>query len=203
MPIRPRARPRRIAPASGAEHLSDADLVARCAAGDERAWAELVDRHRRLIYTIPYRMGLDPADADEIFQITFTRLSERLDKLEQPSRVRAWLVTTARRLALNAAGRRRNFEAEVSPALADPADLPSETLARLEEQQLVRVALSRLGTPCRRLLSLLYYPERGGGSPASYESVAQELGMRIGSVGPTRMRCLRKLLAEFRALSQE
>jgi RNA polymerase sigma factor (sigma-70 family) len=203
MPTRSRARSRRAAPASGEERLSDAELTARCVSGDERAWALLVDRYRRLIYTIPYRMGLDPADADEIFQITFARLAERLGGLEQPDRVRAWLVTTARRLALNAAGRRKNFDSEVSAAIADPADLPSETLARLEEQQLVRIALSRLGGPCRRLLTLLYYPAEGAGKASSYESVARELGIPIGSVGPTRLRCLRKLLVEFRSLSEE
>ncbi|MGQ0720487.1 MAG: RNA polymerase sigma factor [Candidatus Eiseniibacteriota bacterium] len=203
MPIRSRARSRRAATASSEERLSDADLVARCAGGDERAWAELVERYRRLIYTIPYRMGLDPADADEIFQVTFTRLTERLGSLKEPSRVRAWLVTTARRLALNAAARRKNFDSEVSAAIADPADLPSETLSRLEEQQLVRIALSRLSGPCRRLLTLLYYPAEGAGKSSSYESVARELGIPIGSVGPTRLRCLRKLLTEFRSLSDE
>jgi RNA polymerase sigma factor (sigma-70 family) len=180
----------------------DADLVALCAAGDVYAWRVLVTRYRRLIYTIPYRMGLDPAEADDVFQLAFARLAERIDRLERPERVRAWLVTTARRLSLNVVTRRRRLEdsAVVLENVADPSDLPGEEIERLEEQQLIRIALERLGGRCRELLSLLYYPEDTG---ASYETISKRLGMPIGSIGPTRMRCLRKLRAEFERLAGE
>ena len=186
------------------ERTPDAELVARCAAGDERAWRTLVYRYRRLIYTIPYRMGLDPAEADDVFQVAFTRLAERIDRLERPERVRAWLVTTARRLSLNVVTRRRGIE-DPEDALANvahPDDLPNEELERLEEQQLMRTALERLGGRCRDLLALLYYPEDSGG-PASYEEISERLGMPIGSIGPTRMRCLGKLRAEYEGLTGE
>ena len=180
----------------------DAELVARCAAGDERAWSVLVLRYRRLIYTIPYRMGLDPAEADDVFQVAFTRLAERIDRLERPERVRAWLVTTARRLSLNVVTRRRQVEDPdvVLESAVDPDALPGEEVERLEEQQLVRNALERLGGRCRELLTLLYYPEDPAGT-ASYETISERLGMPIGSIGPTRMRCLRKLRAEFERLT--
>jgi RNA polymerase sigma factor (sigma-70 family) len=183
-------------------HASDADLVARCAGGDELAWTTLVHRYRRLVYTIPYRMGLDPFDADEVFQITFMRLAERLDSLKDPSRVRAWLVTTARRIALNTVGRRRPVDEseDVLANVSDPGELPSDELERLERQQLIRIALERLGDRCRELLTHLYYPDEGGGS---YEAVAEEMDIPIGSIGPTRMRCLKKLLVEFRRVSKE
>ncbi|HMB69985.1 MAG TPA: sigma-70 family RNA polymerase sigma factor [bacterium] len=183
------------------ESPPDAELVARCAVGDEAAWRILVTRYERLVYTVPYRMGLDPADADEVFQITFTRLAERINDLREPDRVRAWLVTTARRMALNLAGRRREIPTDVAPNLTDPAELPPEELARLQDQQLVRVALSRLGDRCRRLLTLLYYSE-GTAAERSYKEVAAEMGIPMGSIGPTRMRCLKKLLAEFRRLTE-
>ena len=178
------------------DRYPDAELVAACAAGDQRAWSVLVHRYRRLVYTIPYRMGMDPADADDIFQVTFTRLAARIGELKEPGKVRAWLVTTARRIALTAATQRRAVadSEEILATMTDPADLAPEELEELEEQQLVRVALSRLGDKCRRLLSLLYYANEGDGS---YESAAREMGIPIGSVGPTRMRCLKKLLAEY------
>lgn len=183
---------------------TDAELVAACADGNERAWHELVSRYRRLIYTIPYRMGLDPADADEVFQITFTRLAERIDRLEQPDRVRAWLVTTAKRVSLNAIARRRSFENpdDTLANVADPADLPSEEVRRMEEQQLLRLALRRLGGRCEKLLRLLYYPE-GMAEPSTYDEVSESLGMPVGSIGPTRMRCLKKLRTLFEELTED
>jgi RNA polymerase sigma factor (sigma-70 family) len=183
--------------------LSDAALVARCAEGDGPAWRTLVERYRRLIYTIPYRMGLRAADADEIFQITFCELADRIETLRQPERVRAWLVTAARRAALKTATRTREGSPEPLLHLPDPTELPSEELERLQDQQLVRTALGRLGERCRKLLTRLYYRRGTPGEGGSYEEIARELGMPLGSVGPTRIRCLKKLLVEFRGLADE
>ena len=194
----PRARDRR----EPTDRSSDAELTTRCAKGDASAWNELVQRYRQLIYSIPRRMGLDPSDADDVFQTTFTRLAERIDSLNEPSKIQAWLVTTARREALRAAGRRvAVLSPEEMPEPVDPAELPSEELERLQDQMLVRRALEKLGGPCRELLEKLYArrdDERGN----TYEIVAKELGLSLGSIGPTRMRCLRKLLSEFRKLSE-
>ncbi|MCA9753847.1 MAG: sigma-70 family RNA polymerase sigma factor [Gemmatimonadetes bacterium] len=179
------------------EQPPDQELVARCARGDDRAWRELVDRYRRLIYTIPYRMGLDPDEADDVFQITFTRLAERIDRLERPDRVRAWLVTTARRLSLGLVAKRTPDDSEeILARIEDPGESPSDEVARLEDEQLVRQALLQLGARCAELLSLLYFPQASG-APATYEEVSARLDMPIGSIGPTRMRCLKKLRAEF------
>lgn len=181
----------------------DATLVAQCAQGNPIAWRVLVERYHRLIYTIPYRMGLDPADADDVFQITFSRLAENIERLQAPERVRAWLVTTARRVALNLATRTRHHEDETALAtVADPAPLPPDELHRLEEAQLVRIALARLGDRCRALLEQLYYPDEGE-EKRTYDEVAETLGVPIGSIGPTRLRCLKKLLVEFRAVAGE
>jgi RNA polymerase sigma factor (sigma-70 family) len=185
------------------EKLSDADIVARCASGDEAAWRALILRYRRLVYTIPYRMGLDPDASDEVSQITWVRLAQRIGAIQEPARVRAWLVTTARRVALNVAGRRHDAETETQAELTDPADLPSEEIERLEQQQSVRVALARLDQRCRDLLSLLYYPDERSTEPLSYEAVAKKMGIPHGSVGPTRLRCLKKLLVQYRKLQRE
>ena len=181
-----------------AQDLDDAELVGRCAGGDEAAWAELVHRYKRLVYAIPSRAGLPPEAADDVFQIVFSRLAAHIQKLKNPDRVRAWLVTTARRLTLDAVRRPRPLEASeaVLEHTPDPGTLASDEVEELERQHLIRQALTRLTERCQRLLHLLYY----SGDPPPYETVAEQLAMPVGSVGPTRARCLQKLLHEFELL---
>lgn len=191
---------------AGMEALADDALALRCAEGNETAWAVLVRRYRRLVYAIPHRAGLGDDDAEEIFATTFARLAERVRTMREPGRVRAWLVTTARRLTIDAIRERRDareilVDDETIAEIADPREPPSAELERLETRHLVRLALSRLPSPCRSLLSALY-PSRADGPP-SYESIAADLGVPIGSIGPTRARCLQKLLKEYRALEGE
>lgn len=182
------------------EQLADEELVARCAAGEERAWATLVQRYRRLVYAIPSRAGLEPEEADDVFQLTFARLVERLDTLRDPARVRSWLVTTARRLSLDIIRRRRGVD-DAEPILARVADeneLPDSELERLEAQHLVRAALATISKRCRALVELLYYARD---ETPSYETIAAKLSMPVGSIGPTRARCLQKLLAAYHQLA--
>jgi RNA polymerase sigma factor (sigma-70 family) len=177
---------------------ADETLVLACRRGDAVAWETLVTRYQRLIYTIPRRAGLDENLSAEVFQRVFARLVEKLDSLEQPARVRAWLVTTARRETWRLVNRERAFHPTTSDA-PEPDDeldtlpsrdpLPDETMVRLEEQHLVRVAVSHLDDRCRTLLTLLFY----SAAPPPYAEVADELGTSEGSIGPTRARCLQKL----------
>jgi RNA polymerase sigma factor (sigma-70 family) len=178
---------------------NDEQLLAACRRGDEDAWEALVLRYQRLIYAIPRRAGLDEDAAAEIFQDVFTTLLESIETIEQPSRLQAWLVTTAKRKTWRAVGRARGvrgFSAEEGEgegemyALPDESALPDEALARLEEQHLVRAALDELEGRCRTLLQMLFYaPET-----PPYSEIAAALGTSEGSIGPTRARCLRKLL---------
>jgi len=174
---------------------TDVDLIAGCRRGDPRAWEAVVMRYRRLVYAIPSRCGLPPEEADDVFQSTFSRLFERLETLREPSQLRAWLVTTARRLSLDAAGRRKPVSGseEILGLLPDGAPLPAEEIAQLEERHLVRQAFDRLPGRCRALLDLLYYAAEA----PSYERVSERLGMPVGSIGPTRARCLEKLARLF------
>lgn len=187
------------APASPA---SDAALVQACRDGEARAWERLVLRFERLIYTVPRRAGLGSDDAADVFQTVFMRLHQQLHALTQPERVQAWLVTTARRETLHllrqrkrttsldgADGDRETFEP------IDPDPLPEELLETLQLQHRVRTALPQLGEPCRSLLETLY----GQDEPPSYAAVAAQLGMAIGSIGPTRARCLARLRALLEA----
>jgi RNA polymerase sigma factor (sigma-70 family) len=184
-----------MAEASAARN--DEQLLAACRRGDEGAWEALVLRYQRLIYAIPRRAGLDEDAAAEIFQDVFTSLLESIETIEQPLRLQAWLVTTAKRKTWRAVGRARglrSFSSEEGEGemydLADESMLPDEALARLEEQHLVRAALEELEGRCRTLLQLLFYaPE-----PPPYSEIAATLGTSEVSIGPTRARCLKKLL---------
>ncbi len=142
------------------------------------------------------RCGLSPEEADDVFQSTFSRLVERLDTLREPSHLRAWLVTTARRLSLDTATRRKAIpdSEEALGTLPDPEPLPEEEVVRLEEQHLVRQAFGKLPERCRALLDLLYY----AADEPSYEAIGKKLKMPLGSIGPTRARCLEKLLRLYR-----
>jgi RNA polymerase sigma factor (sigma-70 family) len=209
MSTRPRAGGRRSTGKTqrSLETLSDAELVAKCASGDASAWEALVHRYKSLVYAIPHRMGLGPSDADDVFQVTFTRLAERIGSLADASRVRAWLVTTSRRVALGMIARARvrggGAELESLSELPDPGDLPSEEIERLQNRDLVRRSLDRLEPRCRELLTKLYYGRNAAADAVSYATVATELGVPVGSVGPTRLRCLQKLLAVFQRLAAE
>src|SRR5215204_4912751 len=122
---------------------SDLQLVLACRRGDQTAWEKLILRYQRLIYTIPLRAGLDEDHAAEIFQDVFTTLFQKLNEIEEPEKLQAWLVTTARRKTLRTISksqfqkRSSDKAAERSHEAAqirDDAPLPDEQLSILEEQ---------------------------------------------------------------------
>jgi RNA polymerase sigma factor (sigma-70 family) len=177
----------------------DAALVARCRAGDAAAWPLLVRRYQRLVYAIVGRAGLDAHAAADVFQTVFSRLVQHLPKLAQPERLQAWIVTTARREALLArrVGQRtvslsRDDDEDGAPAfdVADDAPLAEDALSSLQQQHRLRQALDALDARCRDLLLLLFRDED---DKVGYEDIGRRLGMPVGSIGPTRARCLGKL----------
>lgn len=183
------------------EELSDELLIERCRQGRQAAWATLVRRFQRLVHTVPRRAGLSEAQAADVFQATFARLFEHLHRLDDPSRVRAWLVTTARRETLRRLEESRRM-VDLAPAagpdgeggdpferLVDPAPLPESMLAELQEQDRVRQALERLEPRSRQLLELLFIED----PTPSYAEIAARLSIPEGSIGPTRIRALAKL----------
>lgn len=177
---------------------SDLELVLACRRGDQLAWEKLIRRYQRLIYAIPLRAGLNKENAAEIFQDVFTTLFQKLDDLEQPERLQAWLVTTTRRKTLHAISKAQvqkshvvsDDEPYLPPSIRDEAPLPDEQLLILEEQHRIRTALSSLDERCKTLLEMLFYCSE----PPSYADIAARLGVPEGSIGPTRARCLAKLL---------
>ena len=178
----------------------DAELVARCRQGDARGWAVLVRRYQRLVYAIVTRAGHDEHMAADVFQTVFSRLLQHLPRLAQPERLQAWIVTTAKREALLA---RRIGQRTQSMSLddddeggggvadiADDAPLAEQALSDLQQLHRLRLGLDRLDPRCRELLELVF---RDDDDRIAYDEVARRLQIPIGSIGPTRSRCLGKL----------
>ena len=176
---------------------TDKELLISCRQGNESSWQMLVDRYQRLIYAIPRRAGLSEDQAGEVFQEVFLTLFEKMNEINEPDRLQAWLVTTARRKTWRLLSKERSSskttdadDGDETLVLVDNAPLPDEMLVRLEEQHHIRTALAGLDPRCRELLTMLYYQTE----TPPYSEIAAALGTPEGSVGPTRARCLKKLL---------
>ncbi len=174
---------------------SDAELISACRQNDETAWNELVERYQRLIITIPRRVGLSEEEAADIFQDVFLTLFEKLDEIEQPEKVRSWLVTTAKFKTWKAVrdGSKTHLlddqESSFSENLANTELLADEKMVQIEQQHLIRTALKSLENRCQTILTMLYLTEPS----ASYQKVALEIGVGETSISPLRARCLKKL----------
>lgn len=173
----------------------DARLVARCLGGDQRAWAALVDRHERLVYSVARSYRLSDDDLADVFQDVFEALARGLPRLREARALCRWLASTTERIALASAQRRRREQALLVSSDAEATNLAAEgppigaNLELLEQQAMVRLGLAALAPRCQRLIHALYYED-----PApSYGELSTRLGVPVGSLGPTRARCLTKL----------
>lgn len=167
-----------------------ATLVLAARAGDQNAWTTLVDRFGRLVYGVCRGYRLSPADSADVSQTVWLRLAENLHRLEHPERVGAWLVTTTRRECVAVLRVRSRFEPLDVEYDATPSTAPgpAEEALRRETIAEVAAAFATIGERCQELLRrLVCNPE------TTYQELTATLGIPIGSIGPTRMRCLTKL----------
>lgn len=176
---------------------SDAELVKACRRGQESAWDELVDRYQRLIFTIPRRAGLSEEQSADIFQDVFLTLFEKLNEIEQPDRIRSWIVTTAKfKTWAVVRGQKGHYSPETEEemelemaSLQDQSPLADDALIELEQQHLIRTAVNKLEEKCKNILSMIYLRDVA----ASYLEVAAAIGVGETSISPMRARCLKKL----------
>jgi RNA polymerase sigma factor (sigma-70 family) len=169
-----------------------AGLVRGAAAGDRQAWERLVDQFAKLIWSITVEFKLAESDAADVAQTTWLRLLEHIDRIQYPDRVGSWLAATARNECLrNLASRKRVVLADdeefLSGVVASGPDVDERILAD-ERDQVVRDAMSHLPRRWQRLLELLM-----ADPPTPYADISDELGLPVGSIGPTRGRCLAQL----------
>jgi RNA polymerase sigma factor (sigma-70 family) len=175
---------------------SDRDLIRRCREGSAGAWHQLLNKYERLVYSIPLRYGLSRDDAADIAQITFTILIQSLDGLSEDSRLGPWLATVARRHTWRLLERNRREAASERLEGTDIAESAvllgksdADSIEHWELTEWLDAGLSKISEPCRKLLLALYFqPER-----SSYAEVAERLDMPVGSIGPSRARCMRRL----------
>jgi len=172
--------------------IDPAELVLRAGDGDRQAWESLVDMYAGMIFSIARSHRLSEADATDVSQTTWLRLLENLSRLNDPSRVGAWLATTARRESLRVIGvaARQLPTADVTelePRIRNDVGVDAALLAA-ERDDRVRYALAQLPPRWATMLMLL-----SGDDALSYQELSERLDMPIGSIGPTRARCLAKL----------
>jgi len=170
----------------------DRRLVKECLAGNEEAWALLIDKYKALIYSIPVKYGLPPHEAADVFQSTCMELLTRLPDLREPKALPKWLMQVAHHLCYRVKRQQQRLVSRDGETdLPDP-ETPAiaETLVQqTQEEQMLRDAVGRLTPQCRRLVELLFFE-----TPARpYLEVAAELGLALGSIGFTRQKCIERL----------
>ena len=174
------------------ESRNPAELVGAASGGDQQAWDGLVHRFGGLVWSVARAHGLSAADAADVSQTAWLRLVEHLDRIRDPERVGTWLASTARHEALRVlrrAGRELPVgeESELEPRGA-VVEAPDAYVLASERDELLWKAFAALSPRCQRLLRVLI------ADPApSYKEVAASFQMPIGSIGPTRARCLSRL----------
>jgi RNA polymerase sigma factor (sigma-70 family) len=163
----------------------DAELIHRCIRGEEDAWTHLVNRYERLIFSIALSICRDRDVAADILQQVCLELYQRLDEVRNLSSLTAWVATVSRRKTYS-------HLRSVRPAESLSDDTPvsaSNIFANIERQHELQRALATLSDRNRRLMELLYMSSEG----CSYEEISRKLGIPVASIGPTRIRCLKKL----------
>lgn len=168
-------------------------LVERARAGDEDAWDGIVRRYATLVWAVCRQVGVVGGEADDVAAIVWLRLVERLGSLREPAALPGWIVTTTRRECFEVLRARSKVVPVEQERIPPPTDqvtdpVPDEWLLAEERRLALRIAFSGLSDRCRELLSLLFRDP-----PAPYTEISGTMGLKIPSIGPTRMRCLEKL----------
>ncbi len=171
----------------------DRELVARLRQGDERAWVTFLDRYERLIYSVPRRMGFDADDAADVFQDVAVAFLSGLPRLRDSRTLPRWLAQTAFRIARDKRARSRR---EVRPpdgafwenVVASEPEV-DQVLTAFEARRDVQAALAQVSPRCRELLTLLFLSD----PTPSYAEIAKRVSEPLGSLGPTRRRCLARM----------
>ena len=178
------------------EQLSDGQLVARCRAGDDTAWRELVRRFGRYVYAITTRAyRLSESDAEDVFQEVFARTYQHLDRLRDDEAIKPWIAQLTRRLAVD----RLRGGAREAPAAeedAPEAGAPDPVLDRLDEALSVHAAMASLTPECREVLERFFVRDE------SYRNIADALGLSMGTVASRLSRCLSRLRTAFEGNSE-
>ena len=175
-------------------HVSP-DVLRRASEGDDAAWREIVAHYQRLVYATIRSFRVPSEDAEDLFQETFLRLHRHASGLRDSRALTRWLVVTARHLCLDYVERTRvRSKTSITSESSALEETPLTEILHLERAQWVREAIHGLPPRCRELLWMLYFEQE----TPDYEAASRAFGIPLGSIGPTRMRCLEHLLRVLR-----
>ena len=169
------------------------DLVAYARGGDIQAWDALVERYAPLIWSICRKYRLGRADADDVRQSVWLRLVDQLDKIREPAALPGWIATTTRRECGRLVRAAHGPHAVVYALDADnipdkQAEAAEQELLAAERQAALREAFTHLPPKGQRLIAMLT-----ADPPVPYLEISARLGIPVGSIGPTRSRCLDRM----------
>jgi RNA polymerase sigma factor (sigma-70 family) len=178
------------APSVGWRAVEAQELLRRVIDGDERAWNEVVDRFAGLVWSVARSYRLSAAATDDVVQTVWLRLAEHASRIRQPERLASWLATTTRNEALRVI--RGNNRLTPQPTVDDYAEPTTPSVEeRVSDDVTLRAVLKAfagLSPEDQQLMRLLCAVP-----PLDYQTIAELLGRPIGSIGPTRARCLERL----------
>lgn len=163
--------------------------------GDSRALEAMVETLTPLLWHIVRAYGLDTATAEDVVQNTWLTLVRKADTVAEPQAVLRWLTVTARRDAWRAARTTNRMDLTDDMSALDVREAREsveDDVLRAADQRVLWAAVGRLNERCQRLLRIIAFHDR-----PDYAALSQELGMPMGSIGPTRGRCLDKVRAEL------
>lgn len=170
------------------ESATAAELVARCRAGDQDAWRELVERFSRYVYAIAIQgFRLPEHAAEDVFQEVFARTYEHLDRLRDDAAIQPWLAQLTRRLCIDhlRASSREQPEEDPEPGAGE------DVFERLDEALSVHEALAGLPEHCGDILDRFFARDE------SYRTIGEALGLPAGTIASRISRCLAKLREHF------
>jgi len=192
--------PRRLEPVVPIPLWTDARLVRECVRGNENAWAMLLEKYKRLIYSIPIKYGLSHDEATDIFQDVCVELLAELPRLREPRALPKWLMQVTAHKCLRARGQAARLplasedRASQLHRVADTNPLSDHVMVDVEREQKLREAIATMAPRCRQLVEMLFLES----PPRSYQDVARKLGLETGSIGFIRGRCLKRLRDELK-----
>jgi RNA polymerase sigma factor (sigma-70 family) len=170
----------------------DSRIVKDCLSGSEEAWTALIEKYKRLIFSIPVKYGLDREQAADIFQSVCLELFCELRNVRSVESLRSWLISVTAHKCLHSKKQRSN---QIDLEDLDESNIKAGTISaavlleQVEAEQKLREVVAESSPRCRELIRMLFYEE-----PAlPYAEIAQKLGLSTGSIGFIRGRCLEKL----------
>ena len=169
---------------------SDERLVQECLRGNQEAWSALIEKYKKLIYSIPVKWLLPREDANDIFQSVCVDLYSELSRLREPRALPKWLIqTTLHKCARWRQQQSRISDQEISEDLASTTVTAGSIVEEVEREQMLRDAVAAVAGRCADMIRMLFFDS----PPLPYEQIARKLGLATGSIGFIRGRCLDRL----------